>query len=144
MFRDIIRLIRSARIAGKATRRKRNGVSPADCLFRSNWALESLEARILLSGSPPVISTSRSIQAPAATDSPVIISQVTDTNSLTSVDLVYTANNGSSGTTSTPFTETFGSTATGAGANWTGTADNTWTLVGTPDPFKLLPAIVCG
>ena len=51
--------------------------------------------------------------------------------------MTYTTGSGT-GTTSTPFAETFGTTPTGTGQNWTGTADNTWTVVGTPDPFKLI------
>ncbi|MEI6656801.1 MAG: choice-of-anchor X domain-containing protein, partial [Verrucomicrobiota bacterium] len=75
--------------------------------------------------------------APTVSDAVWVTSTITDDGSVAGAALTYTASTGTLATT-TPFTETFGSTATTAGSTWTGTADNTWTVVGTPNPFKLM------
>ena len=102
---------------------------------------ETLETRFLLTGSPPVITTTQAVTNPAAANAVPIVSQVTDSYSLTSINLTYTANTGSSGTITTPMSETFGTTAQNSwnGGSGTGT-DNLWTVTANPVPFKLLTA----
>ncbi|MEI6656824.1 MAG: DUF1566 domain-containing protein, partial [Verrucomicrobiota bacterium] len=74
---------------------------------------------------------------PTVSDAVWVTSTITDDGSVASAALTYTATTGTLATT-TPYTETFGSTATPGGSTWTGTADNTWTVVGAPNPFKLM------
>lgn len=100
------------------------------------YAAESLERRLLLAGSP-VVSTSQSPVAPIASTPVTVTSAITDSNTLTSVNLTYTASTGGTGVTNTVFTETFGTNATPSLQTWNGVADNTWTISPTPSPFKL-------
>ena len=86
---------------------------------------------------PSIANTTLTPSSPTSSNAPYVTSSIADANGVSSATLTYTTGSGT-GTTSTPFTETFGTTPTGAGQNWTGTADNTWTVVGTPDPFKLI------
>ncbi|MEI8037834.1 MAG: DUF1566 domain-containing protein [Verrucomicrobiota bacterium] len=88
---------------------------------------------------PSLANTARTPAAPTVSDAVWVTSTITDDGSVASAALTYTATTGTLATT-TPYTETFGSTATPGGSTWTGTADNTWTVVGAPNPFKLMAA----
>ena len=86
---------------------------------------------------PSLANTARTPAAPTVSDAVWVTSTITDDNSVASAALTYTASSGTL-TTTTPFTETFGTTATPGGTQWTGVADTTWTIVGAPNPFKLM------
>ena len=122
MFRHLIRT--ALKTCSRSAPRGRKRSFPA--AFRPKRLLvESLESRLLLA---PVISTSRSPLSPTASTAVLVTSQITDTASITSATLTYSTGSGTS-TQSTPFTETFGSTAV---KPWTGStgAENTWTVTG--------------
>ena len=89
---------------------------------------------------PSLSNTTRTPSTPTASDAVLVTSTITDDGSIASAELTYTATTGTLVTTS-PFTETFGTTATPAGSVWTGTGDNTWNVVGAPNPFKLMTSV---
>ena len=77
---------------------------------------------------PTITATARTPTAPTFANAPWITSTITDDVSVSSATLTYIIGSGT-GTQSTPFTETFGSTAV---KPWTGStgANNTWTVTG--------------
>ena len=89
---------------------------------------------------PSLANTARTPAAPTVSDAVWVTSTITDDGSVASAALTYTATTGTL-TTTTPFTETFGTTATSGTNNWTGGTgtgtDNIWTVVAQPSSFKL-------
>ena len=89
---------------------------------------------------PPVIKNTALVSVAMPDQAVWINSTVTDEQGLSTVNLTYT--NNSQTTTSTPFSETFGTTPTPGGHNWTGGAgtgtDNLWIVASTPNSFKLM------
>ncbi|MEI6175759.1 MAG: DUF1566 domain-containing protein [Verrucomicrobiota bacterium] len=85
---------------------------------------------------PSLKNTARTPLAPTASDAVWITSTITDDGSVASANLTYTAATGTP-TTTTPFTESFGTTAV---KPWTSTStgtDNAWTIAATTNPFEL-------
>ena len=84
---------------------------------------------------PLITGTALTPAAPISTSTPWVTSTITAAAGLASAKLTYSAGSGS-GTQTTPFTETFGTTAV---KPWTGStgSDNTWTISGSPNPFEL-------
>ena len=85
---------------------------------------------------PSLSNTARTPAFPTASDAVWVTSTITDDGSVASANLTYTASTGTP-TTTTPFTETFGTTAV---KPWTSTStgtDNAWTIAGTSNPFEL-------
>ena len=77
---------------------------------------------------PTITGTTRTPTVPSATDAVWVTSTVTDDSAWPSVKLTYVTGSGT-GTTTTPFTETMGTTAV---KPWTGTtgSTNAWTVTG--------------
>ncbi len=121
--------IRRVLKASNLSQRRNWGRSPAGSSQTRRLVVESLESRLLLA---PVIGTSRSPVLPAAANSVLVSSTVTDSgSSLTNVNLAYETS--AAGTTGTVFTETFGTGSQvkpWSGTAGTGYADNAWTVTG--------------
>ena len=89
---------------------------------------------------PSLANTIRTPATPTVSDAVWVTSTITDDGSVASAALTYTATSGTL-TTTTPFTETFGTTASTGTNNWTGGTgtgtDTIWTVVAQPASFKL-------
>ena len=130
MFHDML-----GYVFKKRTRRRRTdrGPSVSKSPQATRLSFELLETRLLLA---PVISgTTQSPVAPAAANTVLVTNQITDTNTLTAVNLTYGL-----GATSPAFTETFGTMQTTSG-HWPGGSgtgtDNPWTLGSGTNAFQL-------
>ncbi|MCY2988633.1 MAG: metallophosphoesterase [Planctomycetota bacterium] len=122
MLRSLIHTALQARKRPK--RRGRNRLS-AGLSWPHRLLFESLEPRLLLAS---IVGTTRNPALPSDIDAVWVTSAVTSAELVDSVTLTYRAEAGTAAST-TPFTETFGTTAV---KPWTGGAgsDNSWTVTG--------------